>query len=290
MGQAKLLNIAYQILINLFILFFGHVAASAAENLELRGEVVSVSAEKRLLLLKHEGAHGALTAGETEFAIGKGDSLILKPGTRIRGNVIRGGETLRLETIWPAGEFAERVVNNLNRLLREDTLSRDPAPFRHIGDVIPEFALYNQDGDVVLSRSLRGKKVVLNFIYTRCPMPMMCPAAIQHMQRLQQKARRANIKNLQLISITFDPVYDSPGILKAYMIDRGIDESNFMLLSGDPGAVKDLLLQFGVAARKDIHTNTYDHSMATILIDETGTIAFRKDGMKWSEDDFLKQL
>lgn len=274
----------------LSVVINGHVTASAAENMELGGEVVSVSAEKRLLLLKHDGVAGVLAAGETEFAIGKGDALILKPGTRIRGNVAREGETLRLETIWPAREFAERVVNNVNRQLHEDTLSRDPAPFRHVGEAIPEFALYNQDGNVVLSRSLRGKKVVLNFIFTRCPMPMMCPAAIQRMQRLQQRAREENVNNLQLISITFDPAYDSPGILKTYMIDRGIDESNFMLLSGDPGVVKDLLLQFGVAARKDVHSNTYDHTMATILIDETGTIAYRKDGTKWSEDDFLKKL
>ncbi len=269
---------------------YGHAIAGATENMALSGEVLSVSAETRLLRLKHDGVEGVLAAGETEFVIGKGDSLILKIGTRIRGNVVRMGDALRLETIWPAREFAERVVNNVNRQLHADTQSRDPAPFRPVGEVIPEFALYNQEGNVVLSRSLRGKKVVLNFIYTRCPMPMMCPAATQRMQRLQQKARDKNVKNLQLISITFDPVYDSPGILKTYMIDRGIDESNFMLLSGDPGAIADLLLQFGVAARKDIHSNTYDHTMATLLIDEEGTITFRKDGMKWDENDFLKKL
>ncbi len=274
----------------LAIIFCGHLGVNADESKELRGEVLSVSAETRILRLKHGGVDGVLEAGETDFAVIKGDALIFTPGDLIRGKLVRMEESLRLEGIWPARDFAERVVDNTNRQLHQDTLSRDPAPFRQIGENIPTFALYNQNGNVVLSRKLMGKKVVLNFIYTRCPMPMMCPAATQRMQNLQKLAREKGIKNLQLVSMTFDPDYDSPGVLKEYMLNRKIDESNFMLLSGDPGAITDLLRQFGVAARKDEHSNTYDHSMATILIDERGKITFRKDGMKWDENEFLKRL
>ncbi len=268
----------------------GIAESAESESIELRGEIVSISRADQIMRLRHDATEGVLPAGETDFTIGKGDSLIFKVGNQVRGQVVRSASGFQLTRIWPIGSFAERVTNNVNRQLHEDTLARNPAPFRHIGEPIPEFALYNQDGKVVLSRSLLGNKVVLNFIYTRCPMPMMCPAATQRMQNLQKKAKEKGVKNLLLLSMTFDPEFDSPGILKDFMANRSIDESNFKLLSGKPEVVADLLQQFGVAARKDIHSDTYDHTMATILIDEEGKIAYRKDGAMWDVEDFLNRL
>ncbi|MFM8535368.1 MAG: SCO family protein, partial [Acidimicrobiia bacterium] len=103
-----------------------------------------------------------------------------------------------------------------------------------------------QDGNVFSIDRVRGHKVVMNFIYTRCPIATMCPASTQRMMDLQRAAKAKGIAKLQFVSISLDPAFDTPTVLKAYAASRGIDRGNFCFLTGPETAVRDLLHQFGV--------------------------------------------
>src|SRR6185369_16485149 len=116
------------------------------------------------------------------------------------------------------------------------------------GETIPDFALYDQEGRVVQSGRFRGKQIMLNFIYSRCPVATMCPASTAKMMEVQKLARSAGVKNLELVSISFEPAYDTPAVLKEYAAVRGIDTSNFSFLTGPESAIRDLFAQFGVIA------------------------------------------
>jgi protein SCO1/2 len=129
---------------------------------------------------------------------------------------------------------------------------------------------------------------MLNFIYTRCPVATMCPAATAKMIRTQQLAQEAGVKNLELISITLDPTYDTPGVLKEYADTHGIDTSNFSLLTGPENAIKDLLEQFGVIA--EFEGDLVKHTLSTILINENGRIVHRADGSVWEPRDFVAKM
>ncbi|MEO6993138.1 MAG: SCO family protein, partial [Lacunisphaera sp.] len=160
--------------------------------------------------------------------------------------------------------------------------------YRELGETVPQFALYNQNGDVVSPNQFRGQRVVLNFIYTRCPIATMCPASTLRMMALQQAAKAKGVTKLQLVSITLDPTYDTPSVLKDYARVRGIDTSNFTFLTGPEPAVRDLLQQFGVIVQPA--DNLVKHTLSTLLIDEQGKIVHRVDGSSWSPDEFLKLL
>ena len=133
---------------------------------------------------------------------------------------------------------------------------------------MPDFALYDQSGKVVQSARFRGKQIMLNFIFTRCPVATMCPASTLKMMQAQRLAREAGVSDIEFVSITLDPTYDTPGVLKEYAEDRGIDTSNFSFLTGPEGAVRDLLTQFGVVA--EFEGDLVKHTLATLLIDPPG--------------------
>jgi protein SCO1/2 len=108
------------------------------------------------------------------------------------------------------------------------------------------------------------------------------------MAETQKLARAAGVSRIQFVSITLDPAYDTPGVLREYADDRGIDTSNFSFLTGPESAIRDLLTQFGVIAQ--FRGNILDHTLATLLIDEKGRIAWRADGSQWMPKDFVDRM
>jgi len=116
----------------------------------------------------------------------------------------------------------------------------------------------------------------------------MCPAATMKMMGTQALAKKVGVPNLELVSITMDPAYDTPAVLKEYAAARGIDTSNFTFLTGPENAIKDLLTQFGIIAEFD--GNILKHTLGTLLVDENGRIIHRADGGAWEPEDFVAKM
>ncbi|HWA84698.1 MAG TPA: SCO family protein [Opitutus sp.] len=256
----------------------------------LQGEVVSVDTKRNVMVVHHEALEGLMPAMTMEFAVSPGDAANAKPGEHIRAQLVpqKTGDW-RLEEIWPDDRATDEAVAAQAKRLHEDTASRGQGAYREIGETIPKFALYDQDGRVVDSARFRGRQLMLNFIYTRCPVANMCPAATLKMMQTQKLARQAGVKDLELVSITLDPTYDTPGVLKDYAAVRGIDTSNFSFLTGPQSAIKDLLTQFGVIAEFQ-GGGFLQHTLATLLIDGHGRIIHRADGSQWEPKEFVAHM
>jgi protein SCO1/2 len=255
----------------------------------LTGEVLSVHPERNVLVVRHDDIPGLMPAMTMEFIVSAGDVAVAKPGQKIRAQLVPAEKgDWHLQQIWPDDVSAAKTVQNQANALRQDTLTRGRGVYREIGEKIPEFALYDQSGDVVQSARFTGKQVMLNFIFTRCPVADMCPAATMKMMSTQKLAREAGVQNLELISITLDPAYDTPGVLKEYAVARGIDTSNFSFLTGPENAIKDLLAQFGVIA--EFQDDLLKHTLTTMLINENGRIVHRADGRAWEAAEFVAKM
>jgi protein SCO1/2 len=264
-------------------------AAPSERRFDLTGVVVSADAKRKVLVVRHNAVPGYMQAMTMEFPVSAGDAAVAKPGERIRAQLVvdRAGNA-RLEQIWPHDKVSLDTVEAGARMLRQDTFSKGGAAYREVGDEIPQFVLYDQDGRVVDSARFRGTQVMLNFIYTRCPIATMCPLSTQKMAETQKLARAAGVKRIQFVSITLDSSYDTPGILREYADERGIDTSNFSFLTGPASAIRDLLTQFGVIAQ--FNGNILDHTLATLLIDEKGRVAWRADGSQWMPQEFVDRM
>jgi protein SCO1/2 len=264
-------------------------APPAERHFDLTGVVVSADAKRRVLVVRHNAVPGYMEGMTMEFPVSAGDAAVARPGELIRAQLVvdRAGNA-RLEQIWPDDKVSLDTVGAGARMLRQDTFSKGGSAYREVGDEVPRFVLYDQDGRVVDSARFRGTQVMLNFIYTRCPIASMCPLSTQKMAETQRLAKQAGIANIQFVSITLDSSYDTPGILRQYADERGIDTSNFSFLTGPASAIRDLLTQFGVIAQ--FNGNILDHTLATLLIDEKGRVAWRADGSQWMPQEFVGRM
>jgi len=229
-----------------------------------------------------------------KFNIQSGDISLLRNKTVFRGKIQEtfapsSGKSYLLHQVWP-DEHSERVrFNNVNRLLRRDTLSLKDGVIRSVGDLLPPFALYDQDGEIITTDYFDGSVTVLNFIFTRCSVAEMCPASTNKMKKLQELAEKTKIKHVRFLSITLDPQYDSPGILKQYAQAYNLNEENFRLGTADQSVIIDLTRQFGILRKNDAK-QTVDHTMRTMIVNGRRQIVYQVPGKGWSVEDFLARL
>jgi protein SCO1/2 len=256
----------------------------------LTGQIIKVDTERGTLLVDHDPIPDYMPQMVMEFQVSAADLANAVEGQRIRARLLEGGEgEFRLAHIWPDDVATASRVSAAAADLRQDTTIRGRKAYRSVGENLPDFALYDQTGTVVDVDRFLGKRILVNFIYTRCPIATMCPQAVSLMQSVQDKVREAGGSGrLELISITFDPEYDTPGVLRGYAEARGVDTSNYSFLTGPESAIKDLLRQFGVIA--EVEGPLIQHTLATLLIDEEGRIIDRADGSSWDPDQFVRKI
>jgi protein SCO1/2 len=258
---------------------------------DIRGEIVSVDLPRKVLLIHHEEIPGYMPAMTMEFTAAGIDLATLREGQRISARMglpVDGVFPLTSFRILTTAPAPDPAIAAAALALRQDTFTRGKGAYREIGEKAPSFTLLNQDGKPTAFDHFRGKRVVLNFIFTRCPVATMCPASTAKMMSLQASAQKAGITDLELVSISFDSAYDTPPVLKAYADVRGIDTTHWSFLTGPESAIRDLLAQFGVIAEPG--ENVFKHSLATLLIGRDGKILHRVDGSAWSPEEFLAQL
>jgi protein SCO1 len=152
---------------------------------------------------------------------------------------------------------------------------------------IPEFTLLNQEGERFVSTALRGKIVVLNFIYTTCT--DVCPLFTANLAQLQRTLKNENKRGVFFVTITTDPEVDSPKVLKAYARRYGADFQNWAFLTGTETQLKEVWKRFGVKViRKG--RGLVQHTSLTTVIDQRGMRRFNYFGEKWQTDDVLNDM
>ena len=151
----------------------------------------------------------------------------------------------------------------------------------------PEFTLIDQDGKRFLSTNLRGKVVVLDFIYTTCT--DVCPPFTANFARLQRQLKPEHKSDVFFVSITTDPEIDSPKIFKAYAQRYGADFGNWAFLTGTEAQLKEVWKGFGIRViRKG--RGLVQHDSVTTLIDRQGLRRFNHFGEKWRLEDVERDL
>lgn len=146
---------------------------------------------------------------------------------------------------------------------------------------IPSFALTNQREELITEQNLNGKVTVVDFFFTSCP--GICPKMMDNML-LVQEAFLDN-RELQILSYSVTPEYDSISVLKAYAKRKGITSDRWHLLTGDRSAIYDLgrnhyFIEEDLGLQKDpedfIHTENF------LLIDQNRRIRGIYNGLSKS--------
>ena len=155
-------------------------------------------------------------------------------------------------------------------------------------DVAPPFDLVDQDGERLRLADLRGRIVVLDFIFTHCPGP--CPILTGRnvaLQRLLPDSLRART---HFVSISLDPLRDTPEALRAYAEARGADLADWSFLTGPEDAIDAVLAAYAVGKRLPEEGGEIEHVLATFLIDSEGHVERRYLGVSHDPEQMLADL
>ena len=151
----------------------------------------------------------------------------------------------------------------------------------------PDFVLVDQDNQRFDSTRLRGKVVVLNFIFTTCT--DVCPIFTANLAQLQRKLNDRYGSDLYFVSVTTDPEVDSAAVLKAYARRYGADFRNWAFLTGPEMQLKQVWNAFSVRV---IHKGRglVQHTSLTTVIDRQGIRRNNYIGEKWQPKDLERDL
>ncbi len=172
----------------------------AAKIYPVDGIVVAVDPATRSMLVAHRPIPRYMPAMMMPFTAANPSELSpLHPGARVRFDL----------QVAKTGATALHI-----RATGESDAAIPPPPGKlAIGAELPNFTLTDQDGRPFQTANLRGRVMAIDFIYTRCPLPDVCPRLSANFAQLQRQFRGSD---LVLLSVTVDPDYDTPAVLSAY--------------------------------------------------------------------------
>jgi protein SCO1/2 len=163
---------------------------------------------------------------------------------------------------------------------------RQPLPV--IG-AVADFTLTNQDGKVTTLADLSNHIWVADIIFTRCAGP--CPIITGRMKSLEDALPKTS--NAKLVTLTTDPDYDTPAMMKRYGERFGADFSRWMLLTGTKAEIGALgggsLKLSAVPVPTADQTNAVDlfiHTTIFVIVDKharlRGSFETVGDGVDWT--------
>lgn len=158
------------------------------------------------------------------------------------------------------------------------------------GDTVPAYSLTGQDGKPVTPDTFHGRPYLLTFVFTRCPVPTFCPRISKNFSELQDaiKADPALAGKARLLSITLDPKFDTPEILKAYGEFQQADPGVWTFATGEATQIDALAQSFAVYVQPE--AGTLSHGLATALVGPDGTVRKIWRGNGWTIAEVMDEL
>ena len=165
----------------------------------------------------------------------------------------------------------------------EENLKHQEMYFQAVDYDAPGFSLQDADGKAVGLADLRGKMVILNFIYTSCP--DVCPLHSEMIAQVQAMINQTPMKSLvQFVTITTDPKHDTGQVLRDYGKAHGLDPANWSFLTAAADQPEDTTRKIAEAYGLKF-TQTEDgmqmHGIVTHVIDQDGRMRARFHGLKF---------
>ena len=254
------------------------------ERYELEGKVVSVDVAAGRVTVAHKEISGLMDAMTMPFSVV--DRKLL-PSIQ-EGDQLRAILVVRGNAHWLEGLVVSRAVANGS--LVDEMASSGP----EIGSTVPDIELVNQDGDVVRISDYRGKALLLTFIYTRCPLVEFCPRMNKHFSVIEQtlEANPELYEQTHLLSISFDPEFDTPELLKTFALQQPKVTtetlSHWEFASGTQENLRTIGFYLGLTYREE--EDQIVHNLRTAFVAPDGTLAKLYLGNDWKPDEAVSDL
>ncbi|MBC8003739.1 MAG: SCO family protein [Opitutaceae bacterium] len=161
-----------------------------------------------------------------------------------------------------------------------------------VGDTMPNYPFTNELGKAVSLADFKGNAVAFTFIFTRCPFPDFCPRLSQNFAGAfkQLKEMPNGPKNWKLLSISFDPEFDTPKTLRAYAERYKYDPGYWSFLTGELIEIDAITEQFGLMFPRSQEGVGFDHNLRTVVIDAQGKVQAIFKGSSWKAEELVTEM
>ena len=250
---------------------------------DLRGVVVSINYQQRRIIIDHEEIPNYMMAMTMPFKV-KDTSILyrVQPGDTVQGTlaVSRSESWIEKLAVVSKGEVAEPSSAAADSIFRR---------VYKVGETMPDFSFVNQEGRRVRLSDYRGKVVAMTFIYTRCPLPDFCIRMSDHFARVQKSlsADRTLAGKWHLMTISFDPKFDTPPVLKNYGKVYTKDLSTWDFVTDSMKTILDIADGLELVTEDD-EGGLIAHNLRTAVIDKKGALVEVFRGNEWTPQQ-LKQ-
>jgi protein SCO1/2 len=243
----------------------------------LRGEVMAIDTARLRIVISHEEIPDYMPAMTMPFKVKDRELLRgLSAGDSVGATLAVSRTESWLESLAP-----------LRRGESVSTLSPDQVRLAQVlreGDEVPDVRLVNQDGREIKFSDFRGKSLAVTFIYTRCPLPDFCIRMSQQFADIQRilKGNHHLDGTWHLLSVSFDPAFDRPAVLKHYGLLYGADFGvwDFVTDVDTSGSTLALFADgFGLVYQPG--QGMLEHNLRTAVIDKQGRLVRLIDGNDW---------
>src|SRR5437763_11443095 len=177
----------------------------------MKCKVIAVDKTDRTATISHQDIPGYMPGMTMPFKIrNDADLEMLKPGDEVTATLVVDGLSSWIEIT--------AIVEGGSPLTPTAVVPGEPKP----GDEIPDFGLVNQDGKRVRLSQYKGKAIALTFVYTRCTQPDQCTLMSTNFAANDQQlqAQPDVYQKTHLLTISFDPDYDTPRVRGSYGASR----------------------------------------------------------------------
>jgi len=255
---------------------------SSPTTYTLTGRVISKQPADQQLIIDNDDIPGFMPAMTMPYAVKDPDGFgRVQPADLIRANVIKG----------PAGNFWLEHLAVIGKGTARSSGEGTASQVLMIGDKVPDVPMVNQDGKTIRFSDFKEETVLLTFVYTRCPFPDYCPLLTRQFANIQKELAKNpdDYKKTHFISISLDPKYDKPAVLREYGLSNMDHDPNgfghWDFVSTTPADLLKLTAGFGLSYSEQ--DGQISHSMNTILLAADGTVANMWPGNEWKTSEVL---
>ena len=265
-------------------------AKSATQHYPVRGVVVSTDTGTGEIGLNAEAIPGFMEAMTMSYKLADPTVMSeLHVGDRITA-------TLAFEND-AAGPVNMRLSDIV--VIAQAKPDYKPAVQYHVpaaGDAVPDFVLLNQSDKKIRLGQFKGKVLVMTFVYTRCPLADYCPRMSRNFASIDKdlSGDKKLYAETHLLSVSFDPTYDTPKVLKSYgeaYTGRYTQETFAHWDFAAPQAAEmekmEEFFDLGVTPGEN---GTLQHSLSTLVIGKDGKVAAFYPTKDWTVPEVEEQI
>lgn len=264
-----------------------HAAPAATNQVHIvKGVVRSIASDQRSAVIKHEAIPNYMPPMIMELKVRNPKEMKgIQPGDKISFRLVANETTHWIDTIQKLSTASSTTLPDPPRPARKAGAELKP------GSLMPDTTFLSETGEQIRLSQFRGKAVAFTFIFTRCPLPDYCPRMGHNFSKARAllNASKEGPRNWQLLSISFDPEFDTPSMLAGYAKTyRGADAAQWLFVVASEPTLEVLRPQLDLKLFKD--SGTIFHNLRTVVLDTQGRVHRQFDDSRWRPEDLAQAI